>query len=56
MKSFEQKVSANKYKMITLPDERSSAKVKFRVKGSESDGVLYQGQQLIAPCRNCPKP
>lgn len=56
MKFSERKVSANKYTIESSSSDPVAAKVKFRIKGLKSDGVLYQGQQLIEPCRNCPKP
>jgi len=33
--------------------ESRPAKVKVRVKGSGSDGAVYEGQRLIVPCSNC---
>lgn len=31
------------------------ARVRVRVKGSGTEGAVYEGQRLIQPCRNCPK-
>jgi 23S rRNA maturation-related 3'-5' exoribonuclease YhaM len=38
------KVSPEKYKQ--------PAKIKWRVKGN-TDGHVYQGQEIIAPCKTC---
>jgi hypothetical protein len=43
------KVSPSKY-------APRAAKVRIRIKGSDSEGVLYEGQRVIKPCRNCGKP
>jgi hypothetical protein len=43
------KVSASKY-------APAAAKVIFRVKDSGTQGVLYQGQRVVTPCKNCPSP
>ena len=32
-----------------------AAKVRFRVKGSGSEGNVYEGQKLVIPCTNCGK-
>ena len=42
------KVSAEKYRK-----KDRAAKVRFRIKGSAGPGVLYQGQQIITPCKGC---
>ena len=46
------RVSAAKY----APPASEAAKVRFRVKDSGTDGVVYQGQQVVTPCKNCPSP
>ncbi len=30
----------------------SAAKIRMRIKG-QSDGPVYQGQKLVAPCKGC---
>lgn len=30
-----------------------AAKVRIRIAGSDSEGAIYQGQNLIVPCRGC---
>jgi len=45
---------------ISIPEplakisKQAAARVKFRIKGSSTEGHLYQGQHLVKPCRNCP--
>ena len=43
------RVSAAKY-------DPPAARVRVRVKGSGTEGVVYQGQRVIVPCKNCSKP
>ncbi len=43
------KVSASKY-------ATPAAKVRIRIKGSGTEGVVFQGQRVITPCKNCPSP
>lgn len=46
------RVSAKKYHPPPAEPDRA-AKVRFRVKGSNTEGNLYQGQQIIRRCKNC---
>ncbi len=43
------KISAAKYD----PLPARPARVRVRVKGSNSEGILFQGQYAIGPCYNC---
>ena len=40
------KVSAKKYVVRT-------ARVRFREKGSGKEGHVYQGQNIVTPCKGC---
>lgn len=44
------KVSAKKY---GKPPEPIAAKVRFREKGSGKEGHVYQGQNIVTPCKGC---
>ena len=44
------RIPAKKYPQADRP-----AKMVFRVKGSGTEGALYEGQTLIVPCATCGK-